>query len=113
MALVMRYAVLFCRAGSDQPESIEWFGETAADAIADVQDLLGVQFRSAKAQELEAVIDTTKFGFNKEEAAYLCGTARVDDYMARGWLPKPREGMAVRFTREHLFGLLAPKSNGS
>jgi hypothetical protein len=111
MALTMRYAVLFCRVGSEKPETVEWFGETAAEAIAGVQEVLGIQFRAAKAQELEAVVDTRKFGFNKEECAYLCSLKRIDDQMEKGFLPKPREGMQPKYTKEQLFAMIAPSNS--
>jgi hypothetical protein len=112
MALVMRYAVLFCRAGSNEPETVEWYAETPQEAIADVEKILDCKFSQAKARAIEAAVDVRKFGFNKEEAAYLCSLKRIDDQMASGLLPRPPQGMAPRFTRQQLFEMIAPKSNG-
>lgn len=109
MALVWKYAVLFCRVGSEKAETMEWYGESEAEAINDVREVLGnPQFVYAKAKPLMAVIDWSRGSFNKEEAAEYLRMKRVDDLMADGRLPKCPNGKPA-WLRSSLDRLIDPE----
>jgi hypothetical protein len=116
MALVWKFEVLFCRAGSDAPatERMEVCAESAEKAVERVKAVAG-ELRSFDAQKIHAVIDWGKPAFNSEESAeYLCrGEWGIYDLMRAGDLPKPPKHSRVLYTRRILDGYIERRLSGA